>query len=278
MERRPLLSVIILTYNEEVNLPACLESLKGLDCEIFVVDSGSTDRTVEIARSYGAHVVEHPFETQARQLNWALQHLPLKGEWVLRLDADERLTPELKDELSSTLPTLKSEVTGLYVKRRVYFLGRWIRHGGYYPIWLLRIWRKGCARAEDRHNEHMVLLKGGSDFLRHDIIFEWTLRQNVYSSREVISLLQHKDEITPKLFGTPEARRRWLLYNVYLRFPPLIRPFCYFLFRYIFLLGFLDGKEGLIFHFLQGCWRRFLTDAKLYEARRRSEDKKAPGS
>jgi len=285
MERRSLLSVIILTYNEEVNLPACLESLKGLDCEIFVVDSGSTDRTVEIARSYGAHVVEHPFETQARQLNWALQHLPLKGEWVLRLDADERLTPELKRELLSKLPALDPEISGLYLKRRVYFLGRWMRHGGYYPIWLLRVWRKGCARAEDRlKDEHMVLLKGRNSFLRHDIaehnqkdLFEWTIRQNVYSSREAAALLQHKDEIAPKLFGTPEARRRWLKHRVYLRFPPFVRAFCYFLFRYIFQLGFLDGKEGLIFHFLQGCWHPFLVDAKLYEARRRSEVHKVPG-
>jgi glycosyltransferase involved in cell wall biosynthesis len=277
MERRPLLSVIILTYNEEVNLPACLESLKGLDCEIFVVDSGSTDRTIEIARSYGAHVVEHPFETQARQLNWALQHLPLKGEWVLRLDADERLTPELKDELSSTLPTLESEITGLYVKRRVYFLGRWIRHGGYYPIWLLRVWRKGCARSEDRQmDEHMVLVRGRADFLRHDIVeqnqkglFEWIERQNRYSSRESVALMSGcGDEIAPKLFGTPEARRRWLKYSVYLRFPALVRAFVYFAYRYVFRLGFLDGKEGLIFHFLQGCWYRFLIDAKLFEAQK----------
>jgi len=276
MERRPLLSVIILTYNEELNLPACLESLKGLDCEIFVVDSGSTDRTVGIARSYGAHVVEHRYETYARQVNWALEHLPLGGEWILRMDADERLTPELKEELMSRLPTLDPEITGLYVKRRVYFLGRWIRHGGYYPIWLLRVSRKGCVRAEDRMtHEHIVLLKGRSAFLRHDIVddnqkglFEWTLRQNVYSSLEATALLQRKDEITPRLFGTPEARRRWLLYNVYLRFPPFVRAFCYFLFRYVVQLGFLDGKEGLIFHFLQACWYRFLIDAKLFEAQK----------
>src|SRR6266436_1019768 len=139
-------SVIILTYNEEVNLPACLDSLKGLACEVFVVDSGSTDRTVEIARLCGAEVAFHEFQTQAQQLNWALDHLSFKGDWLLRMDADERLTPELAQELATRLPTFPSEITGLYIKRRTYFMGRWIRHGGYYPTWILRVWRTGKAQ------------------------------------------------------------------------------------------------------------------------------------
>ena len=271
------LSVVVLTHNEEVNLPACLESLSPLACEIFVVDSGSTDRTAEIARAAGADVIHHPFDTQARQLNWALDTIPFKSDWVLRLDADERLTPELAGELGTALPGLGDEVTGLYVKRRVYFMGRWMRHGGYYPTWLLRLWRNGCARAEDRAmDEHMVLLRGHAAYLKHDIeernqkgLFAWVERQNSYSTREVNALTERsmQPEISPSFFGRPEQRRRWLKYSVYLRFPLFLRAFLYFVWRYFFQLGFLDHREGLIFHFLQACWLRFLIDAKLYEAR-----------
>src|SRR5690242_14638356 len=117
----PLASVVILTKNEELNLPFCLASLKTFDCEIVVVDSGSTDRTIEIARNYGARIVEHAFENQARQFNWALQNLPLSAPWIIRLDADERLTPELSGEIAATLPTASPEVTGYLIRRRVYF-------------------------------------------------------------------------------------------------------------------------------------------------------------
>lgn len=275
--KSPLISVIVLTYNEEVNLQACLESLKGLDCEVCIVDSGSSDRTVEMAREFGVQIVCHEFKTQAQQLNWALDNLSMRGDWVLRLDADERLTPKLSQELCTVLPLLQPHITGCYLKRRVYFLGRWMRHGGYYPTWLLRVWREGCARSEDRlMDEHMVLHHGQAGFLHHDIVEQnqkdllaWTERQNRYSSREAAALLKGSvdDQILPQLFGTPEARRRWLKQNVYLRFPPLLRALLYFGYRYVFQRGFLDGKEGLIFHFLHGCWYRFLIDAKLYEGR-----------
>jgi glycosyltransferase involved in cell wall biosynthesis len=280
---KPQISVIILTLNEELNLGPCLASCQPLTCDLFVVDSGSVDRTEEIARAAGAAFVYHPFDTQAGQLNWALANLPLTGEWILRLDADERLTQELGSELNVRLTRLDEDVTGLFIKRRVYFMGRWIRHGGYYPTWLMRVWRRGAAQCESRvMDEHMVLLTGKPDFLQCDIeehnrkqLSLWIERQNGYSTREVMALL-HKEvghKVQPSLFGTPEARRRWLKYYAYLPFPPLIRPFLYFFWRYFFRLGFLDGKQGLIFHFLQGCWYRFLVDAKLYEFNISESDK-----
>jgi glycosyltransferase involved in cell wall biosynthesis len=276
----PDLTTVVLTYNEEANLLDCLTSLQPLECELFVVDSGSTDRTVEIAEAAGAQVVYNPFESQAQQLGWALEHLPIKGEWVLRLDADERLTPELAQELRTELSALDQDISGLYVKRRVYFMGRWIRHGGYYPTWLLRVWKRGAARVEHRlMDEHMILLRGRAAFLKHDILednqkglFHWVERHNRYSTREAQALLlgTKGQEIRPSLFGSPVEKRRWLRQHVYNRLPLFVRPFLYFAYRYFFRLGFLDGKQGLVFHFLQGCWYRFQVDAFILESRLRS--------
>src|SRR5215831_2177221 len=212
----PLLSVVILTLNEELNLPACLASLGGLDAEVFVVDSGSSDGTLEIARQSGAHTVFHPFENQARQFNWALQSLPLSAPWIMRLDADERLTPELAEELKTALPRASEGVSGFVVKRRVYFWGRWIRHGGYYPTWLLRIWRNGAALCEDRAmDEHMVVSRGRIERLGHDIIDEnrkgiafWIDKHNKFSDNEVASLQKAENVVTSGDAGAPTARKR----------------------------------------------------------------------
>ena len=277
------LSAIILTYNEEANLAPCLESLKGLASEVFVVDSGSKDRTGEIAAAAGAKVVFHHFETQAQQFNWALDHLPLQGDWVLRLDADERLTPELVQELSEELPRLSPEITGLYMKRRVYFMGRWIRHGAYYPTWLLRVWRRGKARSEGQFlNEHIILQEGKAGRMKHDFM-DWNLKDlsfwvekhNQFAGRYAQELLAMDDGTIQNLasirstpFGSQEQRKRWIKEKVYARLPLFVRSCLYFQYRYFFKLGFLDGKEGLIFHFLQGFWYHFLVDAKVYELRK----------
>src|SRR3990172_9924069 len=156
-----MLSLMVLTYNEEVNLRHCLESVAGLVTDIFVVDSFSTDGTLKVARQYGARVVQNPFVNLAVQVNWALDNLPFATPWILRLDADEYLTPELRDELQAVLPALPQDIAGLSVKRRFYFMDRWIKHGGYYPTWLLRVFREGMVRCEARWmDEHMVLTAG----------------------------------------------------------------------------------------------------------------------
>jgi len=268
-----VISVVILTKDEERNLPFALESLRGLAAKIFVVDSGSTDRTLEIAASFGCTIVSHPFTTHARQLNWALENLPINTEWVMRLDADERLTPELRTELQNTLAAVPPDVTGLMLKRRVYFWGRWIRHGGYYPVWLLRVWRKGAATCEDRDmDEHMLLLNGRIGRLQNDIIDEnrkgisfWIEKHNLYASKEAASVRMPSDAETEKM-GGPISRRRRLKQGLYERSPRFLRAFCYWIFRYVFLLGFLDGRAGFVFHFLQAFWYRLLVDAKLAEA------------
>lgn len=274
------IAVIILTYNEEENIEDCLKSVHDWVEEIFIVDSYSTDRTLEIARRYTEKIYQHQFETQAKQFNWALENLPIKSKWILRLDADERVTPELREELIEKLEKLPEDISGLYLKRRVYFMGRWIKHGGYYPTWLLRIWKRGKAKVEAiEMDEHVVLFEGKTMFLQNDIKEEnkkdltwWIGKHNNYASREARQILEGrrspKGKIIPNFFGSQERRKRWLKEKIYLKLPLFIRAFLYFTYRYFFKFGFLDSKEGLIFHFLQGLWYRFLVDAKIYELRK----------
>lgn len=276
-----LLSVIILTKDEAANLPTCLASLKLLAADIYIVDSGSTDETVKIAHRYACNVYEHPFENHARQLNWALANLPIQTPWIMRLDADERLTPELARELQQKLSNTPAEISGYQVKRRVFFMGRWIKHGGYYPTWLLRIWRTGSGTCEQRWmDEHIVLSRGQIASLKHDIIDEnqkgltfWTDKHNRYADREIQdmlgALLESDDPLIQNQQRSQAKQRRWVKRNLYAQSPLFLRAFIYFLLRYTIGLGFLDGIEGLIFHVLQGFWYRFLVDAKLYEHRHR---------
>lgn len=272
------LTVIVLTKDEEANLPALLASFDGLDCRVLVVDSGSTDATVAIAEAAGCAVVGHPFVNQAQQLNWAMAELPITTPWVMRMDADERLTPEFVAELQAVLPTLPADVAGLEVKRQVCFWGRWIRHGAYYPTWLLRIWRNGQAICEDRWmDEHMVVTGGRVLRLEHDIIDEnhkgltfWTDKHNRYADREVKDLLAIEASRTASSLEGQAGQRRWLKENLYARSPLFLRAFLYWFYRYVIRLGFLDGIPGLVFHFLQGFWYRFLVDAKIYEMRRKA--------
>jgi glycosyltransferase involved in cell wall biosynthesis len=271
----PLLNVIILTHQEELNLPHALRSLKGLDCEVFVVDSGSTDRTVEIAKAFGARVVKHSFENQARQLNWALDTLPLAASWTLRLDADERLTDDLAAEIGRVLSSDPTAIAGYLIKRRVYFWGRWIRFGGYYPTWLLRLWRTGMARSEEMWmDEHMVVTGGSIGRLQHDFIDEnhksltfWIDKHNRYSDREVMAINASSGESTRQTVGAAVARKRFLKNYIYGRSPLFLRAIAYGFLRYFILLGFLDGRAGLVFHFLQGFWYRMIIDAKIHERR-----------
>ncbi len=277
------LAVLILTHNEEKNIGKCLRSVLPLTRRIFIVDSGSTDRTVEIARGLGAEVAAHPWTTYADQFNWGLDHLPFTAGWVMRLDADEELMPDLIGALQDFLAAPPADVSGVYVRRRVYFLDRWIRHGGYYPTWLLRVFRNGVGRCEALWmDEHIVVSHGTTLRMHHDIIDHnnkdltfWTDKHNRYASRELLDILAKETpepagrQLAPSVLESQAQSRRWVKTNVYGRAPLFWRAFFYFLYRYIVRLGFLDGKEGLVFHFLQGFWYRFLVDAKLYEHRRR---------
>jgi glycosyltransferase involved in cell wall biosynthesis len=271
------LAVVILAHNEEFNLPDCLESLRGLDCSTTVVDSGSTDRTVEIARSYSAQVLSHPFQNYSAQRNWAQSNLPFETTWVLHLDADERLTPELVTEINGILHSSSENADGFLLRKRTVFLGRWIRHGAHYPSYHLRLFRKAKGRCEAKLYDQHFITSGITKRLENDYydviatdLSTWTSRHRRWAELEVqetFEALSRDGQVEPKLLGSPIERKRWLR-TFYSRNPLFLRAFTYWLYRYLFRLGFLDGTEGLIFHFLQGFWFRFLVDSMIFEHRR----------
>ena len=155
------ISVVILTYNEELNLEYCLQNIQKLTTDIFIVDSFSTDNTLDIAKKYNCQVFQNKFVNHANQLNWAIENVPFSSKWILRVDADEYLTDLLIDEINQKLPSIPEDVHGIFFKRRVYFMNKWIRFGGYYPTNLLRAWRVGKAVCEQRWmDEHMKLVEG----------------------------------------------------------------------------------------------------------------------
>ncbi|WP_138990917.1 glycosyltransferase family 2 protein [Larkinella sp. C7] len=283
------ISVIILTHNEEKHIGRCIASLLPFTKQIFIVDSFSTDQTVEIARAMGAVVVQNPWVNYATQFNYGIRHIPFQTSWLMRMDADEYVLPELATEINTRLTTLPDDVSGIYVKRRVMFMNRWMRHGDYYPIWLLRIWRSGQGICEESWmDEHIKLSTGRSIQFEHDLVDHnlnnltwWTQKHNLYAIREVIDILNirfnfdQSIRVEPKFFGTQEQRKRYLKQR-YASLPLFTRPVVYFLYRYIVRLGVLDGRPGLMWHFLQGLWYRFLVDAKLYEVYHRvGTDKQA---
>ncbi len=277
----PALSVIVLTFNEERNLAVCLGSVNALTSEIFVVDSGSTDRTVAIAREFGAAVTTHPFESHTRQWQWALATLPIKSTWVLALDADQSLTPELRDSLARKLPVWTSSGTpvGGYVNRRQIFRGRWIRHGGYYPKYLLKLFRRDAV-VLDEHDlvDHHFHVNGPTASLDGDLIEDnrnedaiavWISKHNRYAERQAREeTVRHAepDRRPTRAFGSADERTRFRK-RIWYRLPLYARPFGYFIYRYVFRLGFLDGKEGFIFHFMQAFWYRLLVDINRDELR-----------
>jgi glycosyltransferase involved in cell wall biosynthesis len=270
------LSVVILTYNSERVIGATIHSAAKVSSDIHVVDSFSNDATPEICRKLGAHVVQHPFVNYASQRNWAIDNLPLRHQWELHLDADEQLSEELVTELNSLSSLRQDNCVGYHVARLVQFLGKPIRHGGMFPIWHMRLFRRGAGRCERREYDQHFVVHGPTGRLRGCLIddnrsplTDWVQRHNKWSDAEVIELTSGRTGrhlIEAKFLGSPLERKRYLR-ETYHRFPSFARAFLLFGYRYFLRLGFLDGKEGLIFFVLQTFWYRFLVDAKLFERR-----------
>jgi len=282
------LAVVVLTHNEEANIARCLQSVQGWAAQVFVVDSFSTDATAEIARQHGAAVHARAFAGFAEQRNWALDHLPLTPEWVLFLDADEWVSDGLKAEIAQRLGAEAPAVDGYYLPRRHRFLGRWLRYGGLSPTYLLRLFRRGRARCEDRLVDEHFVTRGPTAVLRGEILTEdrkgiaaWIDRHNRYAVLEARELLRARQAprggpaegvaLRPRLWGSQAERKRWVRERLWNRLPLYTRPFVLFFYRYVLRGGFLDGRAGLVYHLLESFWYRLLIDlnyAELLAARR----------
>jgi glycosyltransferase involved in cell wall biosynthesis len=272
-------AVIILTYNEEVNLRSALESVKDLTDEIFIVDSFSTDKTLEIAREYTDKIYQNAWVHWAHQRNWALDNLPISYNWVLFLDADERLSGDLCREIADTFAAGPPRVNGFYIKRNFYFLGRWLKYGGYQRDFILRLIHKDKARSIGSGSVEYVTVEGDLGRLRSPMIHEdkkdlsfWIEKQNKNSTlaAQEIFKIDAKRGLLSKYASNKQRKiehsaRIWIRENFWYRMPHLIRPFFSFFYRYFLQIGFLDGKEGFIYYFLHGLWYRLLIDAKYLE-------------
>jgi glycosyltransferase involved in cell wall biosynthesis len=272
-------AVVILTYNEARHLERAILSVKGFASSVHIIDSFSTDNTVAIAKSHGCEVLEHPFKNQADQFNWGLDNIVTTATWILRLDADEYIEADLAAAIEAGLPMLPENVNGVTFDRKHIFLGRWIKWGGRYPLRLLRTFRRGFGVTEQRWmDEHIFLTSGDvvhfkGGFVDHNLndLNFFIEKHNKYATREAIELLNQKyrflSTAEPEGSATSKqaAFKKWAKRNVYSRIPFTISSFSYFILRFIFQLGFLDGREGVAYHFLQGYWYRFLVGAKAME-------------
>lgn len=275
------LAVIILTKNEELHIERALGSVAAIADTCIVVDCGSTDRTIELAQKFGAEVLANPWVNYATQFNWALDQLPVDTEWVLRLDADEFVTKKLAEEVMGKLHNLPSDTGAIYISRRMAFLGRLMRWGGVFPIRVVRLFRHGKGRCENRWMDEHIRVEGKATDFHGEIIDDnlnsltwWTEKHNNYASREVVDLLNLEygfmphETVADLRSGQQAGVKRWLKEKIYARLPGGFRAFAYFFYRYVVRLGFLDGKEGTAFHVLQGFWYRYLVDMKLHETRK----------
>ena len=266
------ITCIILTYNEELHIARCIKNVQQIARAIFVIDSFSTDNTVEIASLLGAHVVQHKYVNQAQQFQWAIDNLKIDSEWVMRMDADEYLTSALITEIRDKIPALSISICGCYIPRDVIFLGKNIKHGRITPPRILRLWRRGCVYMEQRWmDERLLLIKGDSISLKNRFVDNnlnditwWTSKHNYYANREIAVQFANRFNLLS------EIKSNDLIYRdsqkgLYYKMPLFLRAFIYFSLRYFLLGGWLDGRPGLIWAILQAYWYRFLIDAKIYE-------------
>lgn len=272
----------------------------GLDGKFVIMYSFSTDSTEALCKELNAELqkigsrldfYQNKWVSYADQLNWGLQNTDIDTEWSMRMDADEEIMEDLTAEINEKLPQIKTPVNGVILRRRVYFMGRWIKHGGRYPELLLRIFRTGMASCEMKiMDEHMILSEGMTVEFKHDLIDNnqkdlewWTAKHNWYSNREVLDhqmTLEKAMDESLEQDGTSSGQakmKRVVKNSGYYRLPKFFRAHLYFIYRYYIKLGFLDGPEGKIFHFLQAYWYRFLVDAKIYECEKKGITMKPQG-
>jgi glycosyltransferase involved in cell wall biosynthesis len=287
-------SVLIPAKNEEANIVDCLRHLLWAE-QLVVVDSQSTDRTVPLAESLGAEVHQFHYSKEGwpKKKNWALETVPWRHEWVLIVDADEHITPELAAEIAAVVDGERRGVSppssGYYLNRRFMFMGRWIKHCGYYPSWNLRLFKHQLGRYErigalgdtgsgdNEVHEHIVLTSGSAGYLKNDFLHyaypdlaTWVEKHNRYSTWEAHAMLAgNHGGVKASPFGGPIERRRWLKATARrLPFRALLR----FFYSYVLKGGFLDGYAGYCMCRLL-AWYEFMSSAKHYEMTHREKAK-----
>lgn len=273
-------TLIVTTRNEEANIEKCLRSAHGLVDQIFVIDSESEDATAKVASRY-AEVVNLGYE-HGKIIpwiyQWGLDNLPIRNDWVLILEADQALTPELRSELEELFSRSEIAERGFYIRRRQVFRGKPLRFGGYGSKYMLKLFHRASGELDAKETDTRIYVRGTVGKLKSPIIEE-NLKENLilfYLQKhlryaEVFAreeLLRRQEVIEwktkPRFFGTPDQRVLWFKQR-YFRLPLFVRPFLYFFYRYFLLLGILDGKQGGIFHFLQAFWFRLVIDIRLEE-------------
>lgn len=276
------ITAIILTRNEKDFIGDCILSIKRVVKRIVVVDSYSEDNTIEIAKKMGAEVYQHEFFNYSKQYKYAVEIAKVKTKWILRIDADERLTHESALELDKMCNENKdTDVTGIVLRFYNVFLGKPMYHGGMYPWKKLSVYKTGMGDIEDRNmDEHIILDTGKTIEAKQDSVHLafrgltfFTKKSNWYSTREAMDYFEHS-EVNNK---NASIKTR-IKMNIYYKMPLGFRSWAYYIYRYYFRLGFLDGKEGKIFAFLHAYWYRFLVDAKIYEHEKLGEEFKETGA
>lgn len=273
-------SFIVLTYNEEQHLPRLLNSIVKLNAPLFVLDSGSTDQTLKIAENFGASIKYNAFENHPKQWDFALKNFEVKTPWIIGLDADQIVTSELFDLLAKFKDEHHKGINGIYFNRKNFFKGKWIKYGGYYPKYLLKMFRTNIGFSDINENmDHRFIVPGSTTVWKKGHILEenlkeneisfWINKHNRYSDlvadEEIERMTALRTQtIKPKLFGDPNQRKAFLK-KLWWKLPRFVRPFIYFGYRMVFQLGILDGKTGILFHFLQGFWFRLIIDVKIEE-------------
>ena len=270
-------TAIVLTLNEEQNIGECLKSVAGFCSRVVVIDSGSTDRTLEIARSYGADVLEHPFTYYAAQFNWGVDNANITTAWTLRLDADERFTPAVCARSEKLMQEhADDEVNGIVMESDFFFLGRQMKHGGSKKRKIM-LFKTGKGRIENRKRDAHTILNEGKTisiserYLHYDFkdLTSYIARYNWYAIRELSDYIAFEQGASFDANTDPKLmQHRKKKFTVYYRAPMFFRAWLWFVYNYVFRLGFLDGKEGYLYHYFESYWYRFLVDAKIYEYRK----------
>jgi glycosyltransferase involved in cell wall biosynthesis len=273
------LSIIVLTHNEDIHLERLLDNLLKLTSNIYVVDSYSTDGTLSILEAKNINYNQNVFVNHSKQINYAIDTNPYQTTWTMRIDADEILSDQLIFELTNKLNTYSnSNVNGFYINRKVVFMNKQLNYGNLNPMWILRVWRTGEGFCNEKWMDEKIVLKHPSTMQLKELFFDhnlnsltwWTNKHNLYSNREAIEILKEKYIRNQNIIEKASNRDLLLfkLKSIYNMFPMFVRPILLFLYSFIFKLGFLDGKQGLIWNVLQVFWYRFLVDCKVYEVER----------